>query len=280
MPSVCEISAIIVAYDREVATLETIRRIQSCDPAPREILVHLDGGANLRLPEKVKVIRSDKNIGPGGGRNLLIKEAQCEWVASFDDDSYPLTVDYFAKALEAVDRHSDCGILAAVVKHRDDVHDAQEPADDKEASSFMGGGCIYRRSIFIKTEGYIPLPVAYGMEEVDLALQLYDKGVKIIETPDLQVFHDSDLKHHGSSRITAGAIMNQALLVWVRYPLKCWPYGIAQWLNKMKDSIQRGRYKGTVRGFWGTFSHLWEHRSLRSVVSAHTVMNHRKSRVS
>ena len=38
----CEVSAIVTAYKRIEQTLATLRVIQSCTPAPDEILVHVD----------------------------------------------------------------------------------------------------------------------------------------------------------------------------------------------------------------------------------------------
>ena len=60
----------------------------------------------------------------------------------------------------------------------------------------QAGACVYRRSAFLEAGGYVPLPVAYGMEEVDLALRLHSRGGKILTTPWLRVFHNTDLKRH------------------------------------------------------------------------------------
>ena len=57
---------------------------------------------------------------------------------------------------------------------------------------------------FLATSGYVPLAVAYGMEEVDLALRLHEKGGRILRTPGLRVFHDTDLKRHANPAVTAG----------------------------------------------------------------------------
>src|ERR1041385_759847 len=97
-----KISAIITAFERIEQTLATLRVIQSCVPPPDEVLVHVD--ANQNAAEKairdafpdVLVLRSREQVGPGGGRNKLGDAARFEFVASFDDDSYPIDSDYFA----------------------------------------------------------------------------------------------------------------------------------------------------------------------------------------
>lgn len=267
MAEAIPITAIVAAYDREEATRETIRRLQACDPAPAEILVHLDNGADFELPAGVRVLRSSANVGPGGGRNRMIHEAAHEWVASFDDDSYPVSSDFFAKLGEVIRRYPEAGVIAAVIRHRNPQHDSHAFEGEREVVTFVGCGCVYRKSAFLKTEGYLPLPVAYGMEEVDLSLQLHAQGVPIIESPLLKVFHDTDLTHHESARITAGSIMNQALLAWLRYPLFAIPYGFLQWANKIVDNVLRGRIGGSIRGVLETPAHLWRYRALRRPVS-------------
>src|SRR5690242_7622295 len=95
-PIQMSIAAIVTAYERVEQTLATLRVIQNCVPAPDEVLVHVD--ANQSACENaiheafpnVRVLRSDKQIGPGGGRNKLVTATQSEFVASFDDDSYPI----------------------------------------------------------------------------------------------------------------------------------------------------------------------------------------------
>jgi GT2 family glycosyltransferase len=192
------ISAIVTAYERTEQTLATLRVIQSCVPAPGEILVHID--ANQIACENairgafpnVRILRSEEQVGPGGGRNKLVEAAQFQFVASFDDDSYPLDSDYFARALLLFEKFPEASLICAALYHAGesiglDARSAQWTAD------FSGGACIFRRDAFLAAGGYVPLPVAYGMEEVDLAIRLHSQGGKILTTPWLRVFHNTDL---------------------------------------------------------------------------------------
>src|SRR6185369_14883989 len=103
--------------------LATLRVIQSCTPQPDEILVHVD--ANQRECERavreafpvVRVLCSEEHIGPGGGRNKLVDAAQCEFVASFDDDSYPIDADYFARAAKLFEQFPDAAVISAALYH-------------------------------------------------------------------------------------------------------------------------------------------------------------------
>lgn len=263
-----EIAAIVTAHERVEQTLATLGVIQNCEPRPAEILVHVDANQQrcaeairAAFPE-VRVLLSGERIGPGGGRNRLISAARCALVASFDDDSYPIDSDYFARATELFQKHTDASVICAALYHRGetialDARDAQWTAD------FCGGACVYRRSVFLDADGYVPLPIAYGMEEVDLALRLHARGARILTTSWLRVFHDTDLQRHSEARVTAGSIANVALLAYLRYPVSLWIVGLGQCLNRVFWLVRHRRFRGIFSGVAMIPSHLRAHRRYR-----------------
>jgi GT2 family glycosyltransferase len=266
------ISAIVTAYERTEQTLATLRVIQSCVPAPGEILVHID--ANQIACENairgafpnVRILRSEEQVGPGGGRNKLVEAAQFQFVASFDDDSYPLDSDYFARALLLFEKFPEASLICAALYHAGesiglDARSAQWTAD------FSGGACIFRRDAFLAAGGYVPLPVAYGMEEVDLAIRLHSQGGKILTTPWLRVFHNTDLKRHGDPQVTAGSIANLALLAYLRYPVSLWGIGVGQCANRLLWLLRHGQRRGIVKGVTMIPGHIWENHCFRAPVS-------------
>ena len=273
------ISAIVTAYERIEQTLATLRVIQSCVPAPDEILVHVDANqislenAIRSAFPNVRVLRSDEQVGPGGGRNKLVDAAQFEFVASFDDDSYPIDSDYFARALRVFEKFPEASLICAALYHAGesiglDAQSAQWTAD------FSGGACIYRRKAFLDAGGYVPLPVAYGMEEVDLAIRLHAQGGKILTTPWLRVFHNTDLQRHGDPRVTAGSIANLALLAYLRYPVSLWGIGVGQCANRLLWLVRHGRHRGIVKGVTMIPGHVWENHRYRAPVSKKVVRSY------
>ena len=266
------ISAIVTAYERVDQTLATLRIIQSCVPAPDEILVHVD--ANQVACENairnafpgIVVLRSDEQLGPGGGRNKLVSAAHCEFVASFDDDSYPIDSDYFARAFQVFEKFPEASLVCAALYHAGesiglDERSAQWTAD------FSGGACIFRRQAFIDAGGYVPLPVAYGMEEVDLAIRLHSQGGRILTSRWLRVFHNTDLKRHGDPKVTAGSIANLALLAYLRYPVSLWGIGMGQCANRLLWLLRHGRRRGILKGVTMIPAHLRANRHYRLPVS-------------
>jgi GT2 family glycosyltransferase len=273
------ISAIVTAYDRIEQTLATLRVIQNCAPAPDEILVHVDANqiacenAIREAFPDVHVLRSQEQVGPGGGRNKLVAAAQYEFVASFDDDSYPIDSDYFARALRMFEKFPEASLICAALYHAGesiglDTQSGQWTAD------FSGGAGLYRRKAFLDVGGYVPLPVAYGMEEVDLAIRLHSRGGKILTTPWLRVFHNTDLKHHAEPRVTAGSIANLALLTYLRYPISLWGIGMGQCANRLLWLLRHGRRRGIVKGVTMIPAHVWENHRYRAPVSKKVVRSY------
>ncbi|HJY29612.1 MAG TPA: glycosyltransferase [Pyrinomonadaceae bacterium] len=267
-----KISAIVTAYERIEQTLATLRIVQSCTPPPDEILVHVD--ANRRDCERaireefpwVRVLRSDEQVGPGGGRNKLIDAAQFELVASFDDDSYPIDSDYFARAAKLFEQFPDVAVLCAALYHAGEAIGLDERSAQWTAD-FSGGACIYRRQAFLNAGGYVPLPVAYGMEEVDLAIRVHSRGGRILTTRWLRVFHNTNLERHADPRVTAGSIANLALLTYLRYPVSLWVVGIGQCANRLIWLLRHGRRRGILKGVIMIPAHLRANHRYRLPVS-------------
>lgn len=276
-------TAIVTAYKRIGQTLETLKRIQTCQPRPDEVLVHVDGGQTAcvdairqAFPD-IKILTSRESVGPGGGRNKLIAEAKNEIIASFDDDSFPIDEDYFDRVQSLFAKFPDATILSATIYHQGEpVEPANETAE--WVADFIGCGCAYRRSAFLKTSGYVPLPVAYGMEEVDLALRLLANDQHILRTSWLRVFHDTRLQHHNHPEIVAASIANLALLAFLRYPMSMWPFGVAQCLNRIRWLVTHGRFKGILYGIGMIPACLWSKRNLRHPLCPETVRSFVKLR--
>ena len=57
-------------------------------------------------------------------------------------------------------------------------------------SDANGCGCIFRKSLGKRAGGFVPLPVAFCMEEVDMKVRLLDIGGVITHDARLRVIHD------------------------------------------------------------------------------------------
>jgi GT2 family glycosyltransferase len=266
------VSAIVTAFQRISQTVATLHRLQECRPTPDEILVHVDGKQNAcaeavrRAFPNVTVVMSDTSVGPGGGRNRLVAAARNELIASFDDDSYPADKDYFSRVEVLAETFPEAALFAASIFHQNEFIVLEEKLISRTAS-FGAGGVVFRRSEFMAAGGFVSLAIAYGMEEEDLALRLLNRGKTLLHCPFLRVFHDTDRSHHNSALITSGTIANVALLAWLRYPARYWPYGVLQVANRCIWCIRVGRRSGIISGLGRIPGHLWKYRHFRQPVS-------------
>lgn len=262
------------AFERVEPLLKTISLIKSCEPAPEEILVHIDGGSPAVLealrqqyPE-IQVLVSDQLLGPGGARNRLIGEAKHELVANFDDDSFPNQQDYFARVLRLAQEFPEAAMYSAASQ------DFEKEMPGPHAISVSSGcGCVFRKSWHARTRGFVPLPIAYGMEETDISLQLHALGGVIVHAPDLHVKHDKPLPVEVSARTNATVIANMALLPYLRYPVLLWPVGLWQVMRRVVYVINSGWPQGVWTGIQMIPSHFAAHRDEVSRVSYSSLLS-------
>ena len=275
------VSAVLPTWNRLDILPTTLAQLHECEPPPAEVIVHVDAGDEETAPwlrehwPDVKVLVSKNRHGPGGGRNKLMEEASQPYVASFDDDSYPLDTDYFERLLDAFGRHPKAGLLSSVVVHRGE--ETPPPiADSHPVINFMGCGCAYRMEAWDQTDGYLPRPVPYGIEEIDVGLQLLDCGWKIMKDKRLRIMHDTDLTHHDDPFKTAGTIVNRALLAYIRYPAPYLWLGVAQYVSRILWCLRAGRTEGIWDGIRQTPAILREYWNRRDPVSPSTLRHARQ----
>ena len=267
------VAALVTAYLRPEATLTTLRKLSQLAPPPDEILVHVDGN-QLEIAKEiakqfpqVRVTVSEGQVGPGGARNILLAQCRAPYAVSLDDDSYPVDADFCDRVVRQFEEYPQAAILAADVFHKGEKIAEPTTLTPQWVDSFAGGGCAYRISMLFSSMRYVPLPIAYGMEEVDLALRLIDQGKLILHAPTLRVFHDTDLARHADPEVTAASIANIALLAYLRYPPAYWWLGVAQLASRVFWLCRVGRRRGLVRGIVMIPGYLLKHRQYRAPVS-------------
>ena len=278
------ISVIIPTCGRAEVLRGMLLKLLDCNPAPAEILVQVDAMDAETVPmlerEFSGVVsweQSKETTGPGGGRNLLIRRARHPLVVSFDDDSWPEDGDFFARAAALAKRYAKAAVLACSTRVKGRERDAQTE-EERELANFENCGCVMRKEAFEQIGGYVPLRYAYGMEEVDVALQLLDRGWSIRYAPELRVYHDTEMNHHPSAAVNAAHITNTGLLAFLRYPLGFWPLGVRQVANRVRYALKMRRFAGIVSGVLRTPAACWRYRSYRKAVRPETVAVARRLR--
>ena len=266
------VAALIPTYNRGSAVLSVLEQVRACNPRPAEIWVHIDRAdgvleceLNRRFPS-VRVLSSPTRLGPGGGRHRCLLACNEPYAVSFDDDSYPVDADFFAR-VEAL--FLDCpnaAILGARIWHR--YEPERERIENLDLSpSYIGCGFAIRMAAYHETRGLLPRPVPYGLEETDLSLQLFAAGWHIYEAGALRVFHDTDLKHHQSSESNAGTITNIGLFAFLHFPTVCWGWGLMQVANRVVYSMKMGRFRGICTGLLRIPIECYRYRRFRNAIA-------------
>jgi GT2 family glycosyltransferase len=282
MTSRLTVTAMVTAFRRPEPAIATIDRLEACVPPPAEILVHVDAdqhecATRIRTAHpNVRVIVSQRQVGPGGGRNVLVTAARHPIVASFDDDSYPVDADYFARLVHLFDAFPADMVAAEV--YQPGSLDRTVEAHARWVADFVGCGCAYRRATFLRLGGYVPVPVAYGMEEADFALRLHAVGGRVLYAPELRVLHDSDLTHRDSATMMAATVANLGLLAYLRYPIFMWPLGVAQCVKRIVWLARHRSGRGIATGVAAIPGLVAAYRSYRMVVSAKAVRSYLRLR--
>jgi GT2 family glycosyltransferase len=181
-----------------------------------------------------------------------------------------MDVDFFQQVSQEFSRCSKSAVIGATIWHRSET---VKPRIDGLAlkPSYIGCGHAIRVAAYRQVRGYLPRPVAYGMEESDLSLQLFAAGWKIYESRMLRVFHDTDLNHHQSSEITAGVITNVGLFAFLNYPYIGWCWAVAQLAHKTLYCLRRGRIRGICAGLLKIPSTCYHYRRYRNPVPWRTL---------
>ncbi len=214
-----------------------------------------------------RLLHSAELQGPGGSRNFLIEAAAHELVANFDDDSFPEHTEYFARVWETAKRFPTVAIFSAI------NHDDPLPASCYTRISVASGcGCVFRKSWYQKVGGFVPLPIAYNMEEVDMGLRLMAVGGVILCDSKLKVIHDKPPVSHVTPETNAAILANTALFPFLRYPVWLWPLGMWQVVHRLLFLLSKGWLKGMGHGLSMIPRHLQKYSYCRREVSSINIL--------
>jgi glycosyltransferase involved in cell wall biosynthesis len=139
-----------------------------------------DGSAK-RLEEwskrdaRIRLLRSDVNLGPVGSSNLVANAARAEFVARMDGDdvSYP---DRLAEELELLRGDASIGVVGSLCDAIDGLGAVIRAPESWRLSRrspfvpFPHGAMMYRRSVFDEVGGYRPECVFW--EDQDLVVRM------------------------------------------------------------------------------------------------------------
>jgi GT2 family glycosyltransferase len=238
------LSVLVVTYNRPGDLLDLFRSLRAQEELAtllEEVLV-LDNGTTVDYSGpwtfarendelRVRVIRSEINLGVARGRNVLMSEARGDVLLVLDDDVVLPTARDLRGVAEIFDRECFRAANTAVVQLRVIYHETKElqrsafphkrRAPDEQFTEFLTSyftGCahlIKRESLAVV--GMYPEDFFYGMEEYDLSYRLIEAGYSIGYDPSITVEH----KESPSGRLGHHTKLRQQ---WVNKSVVAWRY--------------------------------------------------------
>jgi GT2 family glycosyltransferase len=227
----CRLSLVVLTHNRCAEVLRTLGVLLKA--APHVPVIVVDNASmddtvremRRRFPA-VRLVCAPANLG-AAGRNLGVRAADTEYVA-FCDDDVCWQAEALARAPELLDRHPDVAVLSARVLVGEsafidptclqmaDSPLEGEPDVGPALIGFMAGACVVRVTAFRQTGGYWP-PLFIGGEEALLALDLLERGWRILYAPTLTAHHWPSARRDVPGRRLLLA-RNALLVAWMRLP--------------------------------------------------------------
>jgi GT2 family glycosyltransferase len=243
--------------DRALASL-------SVTVPPPELLVVSNGAGVLSVPDSVRVVRSERNLGVPGGRSLGARSST-EPVIGFLDDDAEFCGD-MSRILQQFDDDPALGAVALRLVDEDGRTDRRHipraggggAGASSEVAYFLGGACAIRRAAYEQVGGYFT-ELFYGHEEIELGWRLIDAGWKIRYLADVEVFHPrTEISRHADGWFLTGR--NR---VWIARRTLPWPVAIVHvvtWLvlgliRAPKGPCRVAYRRGWTSGWRGEISH-------------------------
>lgn len=143
-------------------------------------------GYKEKYPEKIIVIKNDKNMGLNYTLNRCLEDATGEYVARMDGDDISLP-QRFEQEVEYLDKHPDYAIVSTPMICFDNSGDwgrsvqiADPVKDDfiKHSPVHCHAPCMIRREAYMSVGGYTVDKRMLRFEDVNLWYKLYAKGYK------------------------------------------------------------------------------------------------------
>jgi GT2 family glycosyltransferase len=249
-----------------------LERLEACHPKPAEVWLHVDCADGVieaevrrRFPT-VEILTSLDRLGPGGGRHRCLLSCTTPYAVSFDDDSYPADSDFFLRVEQLFKKCPRAAIIGASISLRNER--ARQPTESiVEKRNYVGCGFAIRLSAYRQIRGFIPRPIAYGMEESDVSLQLLASGWQILEAGSLRVCHDTEFSHRYSRDIASATITNVGLCAYLHFPFVAWPCGLAQVSKVVLYCLRNRQFRGVCSGIINIPIECYRNRKYRKPIA-------------
>lgn len=206
-----KISVLIGSRNRPAILKQCLESVLAQHYEPFEVIVLDDASSEANAyahllrqvgDERVRLIRSERQLGVAEGRNYLFQQATGDIFFVLDDDAVLISQDALERQAQVFAQYTDVGIVACKILESD--HSMQKkkvpfskhvlrsfPHIDEKAqlvSYFLGGAHGIRKQVIETCGSYHP-DLRFGEEELDLAYRAVAHQWKIYYEPAIVVCH-------------------------------------------------------------------------------------------
>lgn len=261
------LGAVVLTMGNRPAELTALLDSVAAQHGPAiETVVVANGVEVPPLPEGVRGLRTEQNLGIPGGRNVGIEAfgpdgSEVDVVLFLDDDGLLPQPDDAEKLRAAFAADPKLGIVSFRIADPDSGETqrrhvprlrAADPMRSSRVTTFLGGASAVRSAVFAQA-GQLPGEFFYGHEETDLAWRALDAGWEIEYRADV-------LLHHPKTAPSRHAVYNRNIArnrVWLarrNLPALLVPVYLGTWILL---TLARRPSGEALRAWFGGFAEGW-----------------------
>ena len=172
------------AMDSLIAQTLSDWQLILCDDGSKDNTYSVAKEYQERFPEKIILLRNDRNMGLNHTLNRCLQAASGEYVARMDGDDISLPTRLEEEAA-FLDEHSEYAIVSTPMIFFDEHGDwgrsyaIEKPVRHdfiRHSPVHCHGPCMIRREAYLAVEGYTEDPRMLRFEDINLWYKLYAKG--------------------------------------------------------------------------------------------------------
>jgi glycosyltransferase involved in cell wall biosynthesis len=243
----------ITTHNRAAILPKAIQSALDQDYPDKEVAVFDDASTDgtrevqARFPQ-VRWYRVEEKQGYLPARNQLMSETDAEFYFSLDDDAWFIKGDEISQGIKLMSAHPEVAALAYDILSPDRP-DTVERGAARLTHMYIGCGHLLRLSAAKEIGYYTPSPGFYGSEEIDLCVQLLDRGHEIMYLPGVHVWHDKAMLARDLRAQQCSNVCNDLVFAYRRcpFPMVLWMIP-GKALSHLSHSISRGSVRPCLQG--------------------------------
>jgi GT2 family glycosyltransferase len=244
----------ITTQNRAAILPKAIQSALDQDYADKEVAVFDDAStdATPELRERFPQVRwyhVEEKQGYLPARNKLMKETDAELYFSLDDDAWFMQGDEITAGVKLLEERPEVAAVAYDILSPDRPQPT-ERGEPFPTHMYIGCGHLLRLSAAREIGYYTPSPGFYGSEEIDLCVQLLDRGHEIFYLPGVHVWHDKAVLARDRHAQLSSNVCNDLVFAYRRcpFPLVLW-FIPGKAFGHLRNAYSKGTLRSCMKGF-------------------------------